>query len=168
MGIFVARKDLFAYIKQKTLQKKFLLLLIAFGMCVWRLKTVKDSEAGAVLIFDGLTAFSIVLAVYVWLNTKSNSYNILTFIGKHSMNIFLMHTFVFGIYFNNFSYALKYPPLILLQLLLICLAFSVVLEKTKEICRRIFKGGKKALSPRNEMSAYSGNGGNVIDSGKPD
>ena len=147
LGIFTANKNLFACIKENSLQKKFLLLLITLGMCAWRLKSVKTYEAGATLIFDGLTAFSIILSGYVCLNDKRSTYRVLAFIGKHSMNIFLMHTFVFGIYFYNFSYALKYPPLILAQLLLECLIFSVVLEKLKTLCKKAFVRGKDKLSP---------------------
>ena len=48
------------------------------------------------------------------------------------MNIFLMHTFIFYIYLRDFSYILKYPPLILMQLTIECLIISMVLEKIIE------------------------------------
>lgn len=57
----------------------------------------------------------------------------LEFLGRHSMNIFLTHTFVQE-RMTDWLYSLKYAPLIVLALLLIPLAFSVVLELLKKLC----------------------------------
>lgn len=126
---------------------KTCLFILLIGLCALRLRELKLLDAGAMLIFDGLTAFVFIAASYVFINAETKIARVGAFIGKNSMNIFLMHTFVFFTYFQKFSYSLKYPPLILLQLLLICLAFSVILEKTKEMCLQILKRGKKNLSP---------------------
>lgn len=58
---------------------------------------------------------------------------ILAFIGKHSMNMYLMHTFVFCYFFHDFIYSFKYPILIFTVLFLISLLLSIVVEflKTK-------------------------------------
>lgn len=54
------------------------------------------------------------------------------------MNIFLVHTF-FLIYFRDFVYAPKYPPLIFLLFLGLSLSASVLIEKLKRI---LMKGAR--------------------------
>ncbi len=57
----------------------------------------------------------------------------LEFIGIHSFNIFLFHTFIYYYYFPTFIYSFKYPVLIFLVLLGICLLISMGIEKLKEV-----------------------------------
>ena len=57
--------------------------------------------------------------------------NSLEFIGRHSMNIFLFHTFIYSYYFREQIYAPRNPILIFLLLLGICLIVSVLIEKIK-------------------------------------
>lgn len=138
LGVFCAKKDIFAKIyKSSDSSKKICLFICLVGFCFWRLAECRGQEAGTVLIFDGILAFCFILFSFLFIPQQSRIYRFLLLTGKHSMNIFLMHTFVFGIYLSTFSYALKYPPLILLQLLLICLGFSIVLEK----CKQVISGG---------------------------
>ncbi len=59
----------------------------------------------------------------------------LAFIGKHSSNIFMFHTFIFSQYFKEAIYWFKYPPVILVVLLVLCLIISVGLEKLKSATR---------------------------------
>ena len=59
------------------------------------------------------------------------------------MNIFLTHTFVFGIYLHAFSYGPKYPILILFQLLAVSLTLSVALKPLQRLMER----GLLALIP---------------------
>lgn len=58
--------------------------------------------------------------------------NILAFLGKHSMNVFLIHTFIRYTFFADFTYSFKYFWLIALVLLAISLGISVVLELIKK------------------------------------
>lgn len=59
----------------------------------------------------------------------------LEFLGKHSMNIFLFHTFIFYMWFRNFIYASRNPLIIFLELLIACLLISIVLECVKKLIR---------------------------------
>ena len=132
VGIFFAQNDLFSKIKNaECLNKKTSILVMIIILMILRVKFLKHLEAGTSLWLDTPLSLMIILLGYLCINSETKIYKILSFIGMHSMNIFLMHTFVFGIYLSKFSYALKYPPLILIQLLLVCLIFSVVLEKIK-------------------------------------
>ncbi len=57
---------------------------------------------------------------------------ILAFIGRHSMNIYLVHTFFYMSLWREFIYSFRHAGLIFLALLLTTLAYSVVLEACKK------------------------------------
>ena len=59
--------------------------------------------------------------------------NILEFLGKHSMNIFLVHTFIRMVYLQDFILKGKNFIIITLILLVISLAISIVIELLKKI-----------------------------------
>ena len=56
----------------------------------------------------------------------------LVFLGKHSMNIFLFHTFIFYFWFRDFIYASRNPLIIFLTLLVVCVIISMLLEQVKK------------------------------------
>ena len=58
--------------------------------------------------------------------------NVMAFLGKHSMNIFLFHTFIFLFWFQDIVYASRNPIIIFLTLLAICLLISIALEWIKK------------------------------------
>lgn len=58
---------------------------------------------------------------------------VLEFIGKHSMNMFLIHSFVFYYYFRSYVYMWKAPVVITLFLLISTLVLSVVIEYAKKV-----------------------------------
>lgn len=72
----------------------------------------------------------------------------LSFVGKHSMNIYLVHTFFYMILWQKFVYRFEYAGITLLLLLTVTLAYSVVLELLKKavyavIVKRVCKLLKK-------------------------
>ncbi len=54
------------------------------------------------------------------------------FVGKHSMNMFFVHAFIYQNWFYSFTYSLRYPALIYLFLFASSLAASVVIEQLKK------------------------------------
>lgn len=58
---------------------------------------------------------------------------LLAFIGKHSMNIYLVHTFFYMTLWREFVYYFKYALITWLLLLTTCLLYSVLLEWLKKI-----------------------------------
>jgi peptidoglycan/LPS O-acetylase OafA/YrhL len=56
----------------------------------------------------------------------------LIFLGKHSMNIYMVHTFIYYYFFMDFMYSFKYPVLIFVVLLLCSLAVSIIVEYLKK------------------------------------
>lgn len=57
------------------------------------------------------------------------------FLGRHSMNIFLFHTFIYRFWFSDYIYCSRQPILIFLSLLAVCLPLSVLLEHVKKWIR---------------------------------
>jgi len=55
----------------------------------------------------------------------------LGFVGKHSMNIYLVHTFFYLIIHRNFVYGFRYAGLIYLVLVILSLGYAVVLDALK-------------------------------------
>lgn len=72
------------------------------------------------------------LAVVSFCRLTHRKIAILAFVGKHSMNMYLMHTFVFSYFFHDFIYSFKYPILIFSMLFLISLLLSIVVEFFKK------------------------------------
>lgn len=59
----------------------------------------------------------------------------LAFIGRHSMNIYLVHTFFYLILWRQYIYYFQYAGITFLLLLAVCLLYSVVLETVKKIIK---------------------------------
>lgn len=58
--------------------------------------------------------------------------SVFAFLGRHSMNIFLFHTFIFHFWFQDFIYISRNPLIIFLMLLSICIPISMLLELIKK------------------------------------
>lgn len=61
------------------------------------------------------------------------------FLGKHSTNIWLVHVFFYAIIFKDLVFKAKYPILILLFMLLLCIATSYVVMFIQKILDRYIK-----------------------------
>ena len=55
----------------------------------------------------------------------------LEFLGKHSMNIFLFHTFIYSYYFENLIFFSRNPIIIFCTLLFVCILISIIIELIK-------------------------------------
>lgn len=69
---------------------------------------------------------------YLLLPIPSCIEKVLSFIGRHSMNIFLFHTFIYYYWFKDFIYHTRNPFLIFMTLLLVCLVISMGIEYLKK------------------------------------
>lgn len=74
----------------------------------------------------------------------------LALFGKHSMNIFFVHTFFYMAIYRNFIYSFRYAGLIFLALAAVTLAYSTVLE--------LLKAGGKALGRKAAAHFHKGGG----------
>ena len=99
-----------------------LLLIISF--------IIRLSIPYAILWDTIITLIIVLLYKAVRLADKINKS--LVFLGKHSFNIFLFHTFIYYLYFPFLIYWSRNPLLIFLSLLASSIVLSIGLEKLKE------------------------------------
>ena len=81
---------------------------------------------------DGFICLNIVF-ILVFIRRYIRKYGLFIFLGKHSINIYMVHTFIFYYFYGNFIYSFKYPIVIFLVLLVCSLGVSVVIEYLKKI-----------------------------------
>lgn len=119
-----------------TNKRKYLLLLpiVLILCCVlvyFRQNRIIPYFSG--IAVDGLLAFVISMLVIMLIRNLPIVNVVFSFLGKHSANMYMVHTFLFSYWFPQFIYAPKYAILIFLLLLLCSLAISLALEfiKTK-------------------------------------
>lgn len=79
------------------------------------------------LFFDSILTLLFVMS-YLKLTHSGKLTKWLEFLGRHSMNIFLFHTFIYLYYFHDAIYYTRNPLLIFLTLLFSCLVISVSME----------------------------------------
>lgn len=70
--------------------------------------------------------------VYLFWGMNGKFKALLSFIGTHSFNIFLFHTFIFSIYFTKYIYWTRNPLMIYITLFTICILISILLEALKK------------------------------------
>ena len=85
----------------------------------------------AMSIIDSFASVSIALFVTAVSKKIQYDFHPLQFVGMHSMNIYLLHTFVFSYFFHDFVYLFDNPLVIYIIVLLISLTVSVSLEFLK-------------------------------------
>lgn len=78
-----------------------------------------------------ITMFSVLSIICLRRLIKINWGRPFVFLGKHSMNMYLTHTFILSYFFSSFIYGLKYPILMFVVLLSLTLFLSVILEFLK-------------------------------------
>ena len=140
LGIACADKDWLVKMREIKIIKgsmaankllKFIIgIIIIIGLIIFR-----QSSISSVLfeIKDGVIPFFIIYFLYEFICPVKYLNDVLEFIGKYSMNIFLIHTFIGATYFRKFIYGFKYAPLIVIVLLLISLVIAVLVEYSKKV-----------------------------------
>lgn len=123
LGIACAQKKYFNIYVNNSLTGGKILIVTVLLFCI-------RNFVPYTLLFDGVLSLFIIVSLK-YINLDSTVINILSFLGKHSMNIFLFHTFIYHYYFHDFIYWTQNPILILLTLLLVCLSISTVMECLK-------------------------------------
>lgn len=82
-------------------------------------------------LLDAIIALMLVIC-YKFINIPSAISKSFCFLGKHSMNIFLFHTFIFLYWFQEYIYMTRNPLNIFISLLGSCVLISVFLELIKK------------------------------------
>ena len=84
-------------------------------------------------IYEALLCLPVCLLVLLTIARIPGLNGAAEFLGRHSMNIFFFHAFIYQNWFRDFTYSLGYPALIFLFLLGSSLLFSMAVEGLKKL-----------------------------------
>lgn len=122
MGMLITRMPL-KWIERTKWWHVLIALVVLSG---WRF-----SQASPKHIVDAMLCLGLALLIYKWL-LENWIGHIFAELGKHSMNMFLIHTFIFYFWFRDYIYITRNPLLIFLSLLLTSYLVSLVIEWIKK------------------------------------
>lgn len=141
LGIWFADKNLLVKIKEykilsnPTANKciKFVIELFLLFAC-YRFR--QSGLANTLFeLKDGVIPVIIIIFLYEFIKPIKFVNTALEFIGKYSMDIFLIHTVIRANCFRQFTYSFKYPIVIVAVLLVISLIIAIILETLKKLCK---------------------------------
>lgn len=141
LGMFFAQHDLLVKIKEawkrQNMAKKVLLFILSVIGLLIIIKCRQNAWIGWKYLdfWDGFAAMYVIVAAYVYLLNGGWLCKEFEVLGKHSMNIFLIHSFYRDVFFHEFTYSFYYAWLDYAVLLLISLLTSIVLEWFKKLIR---------------------------------
>ena len=94
---------------------------------------------------DAFVALFLICATVMTVGRIQVVNTVLKFLGRHSMNIFLVHTFFYMIIWRKYVYYFKYAIATFLILLGLSLLYSVILELIKTGVKKIPKLFRKKV-----------------------
>lgn len=140
-GIWSADIDVIGLIDRKRLFSssvsnrivKLLVVLVIGAVAMYLRQKTKYTTLQAV--WDGIIPILTCYLIYGYVGKIPVIKNLLSFIGKHSMNIFLIHNFIRILWYYDFTYSFKYWWLITIVLLTISILLSMLVEQLKKIIK---------------------------------
>ena len=141
LGAICAQYNIFEKAKKycKKFNINYLLLILIIILSIIRAYCTFKYDAGAGSPVDTLLAYSIIQYSYNVIDVQNICAKFTEILGKHSFNIFLFHTFIFGMFFTKFVYCFKYPIIILIVFTFLCVGISLILEEFKKILTFVTK-----------------------------
>lgn len=133
LGMYISHYNSFDTLARRINSNLKAILVSAFAVffsAYLRFSLFGDSTA-----IDFLFAFSVILFSFLVLSKIPILNTVLEHLGKYSGMIFMFHTFIYSLYFQDFIYWFKYPPIIFLVLTVICYVVAVGLEYLKKLIR---------------------------------
>lgn len=101
-------------------------------LCLMMLSVVfLRMTTGMTLVWDVLISLLLVM-IYKSIEISDKIQYGMEYIGRHSFNIFLFHTFIYAFFFPAAIYWSRNPIIIFFSLLISCLVISAAIEKLKE------------------------------------
>lgn len=149
LGMVCADKNTLVKIKSFKLIKKnntvdYIVKLMIYSMIfVFCIYTRRFMDWSVSYIRDGLIPMFVVIYCYTILAEIPLLRNVLWFLGKHSMNIFMSHTILRAYFLKDFLYGMKYSMLTFLVLLVLSVLLSIIIDLLKKysgydkLCQRI-------------------------------
>lgn len=141
LGMYFAQHDLLVRIKEKFMEQnvagKLLSLIVSLIGLAVIIKCRQNSWIGWKYLdfWDGFAAMYVIVISYIYILNGKWIVKGLGFLGKHSMNIFLIHSFYRDVFFHEFTYSFYYAWLDYIVLMAISLVTSIVLEWFKKLIR---------------------------------
>lgn len=141
LGMYFAQHDLLARIKEKFMEQnvagKLLSLIVSLIGLAVIIKCRQNAWIGWKYLdfLDGFAAMYVIVISYIYILNGKWIVKGLGFLGKHSMNIFLIHSFYRDVFFHKFTYSFYYAWLDYIVLMAISLVTSIVLEWFKKLIR---------------------------------
>ena len=141
LGMYFAQHDLLARIKEKFMEQnvagKLLSLIVSLIGLAVIIKCRQNAWFGWKYLdfWDGFAAMYVIVISYIYILNGKWIVKGLGFLGKHSMNIFLIHSFYRDVFFHEFTYSFYYAWLDYIVLMAISLVTSIVLEWFKKLIR---------------------------------
>ena len=141
LGMYFAQHDLLARIKEKFMEQnvvgKLLSLIVSLIGLAVIIKCRQNAWIGWKYLdfWDGFAAMYVIVLSYIYILNGKWIVKGLGFLGKHSMNIFLIHSFYRDVFFHKFTYSFYYAWLYYIVLMAISLVTSIVLEWFKKLIR---------------------------------
>ena len=122
-------------IKNKTINKilKFIIMTVVFIIFIKLRESEFGKASGPRYLIDGTFSVFAIYYIYEFLVDIPCLGNILGFLGEHSLNMFLTHTFIRWIWFRDFTYSLKYAIVIYGFLLVVTIPISMAIELLKKV-----------------------------------
>ncbi|MGN0514373.1 MAG: acyltransferase family protein [Lachnospiraceae bacterium] len=131
LGIYMAKDHIIDRIDKVTTGKRGYLYLIGgivFFVVIAKIRLVWEYTYW----MDAILAVLLVFLVYLLNDVLHLRLRGLVFLGKHSMNMFLIHTLIFEYYFSDFIYSFRYWFLITAALVVTSLVGSILIEYLKK------------------------------------
>lgn len=141
LGMYFAQHDLLARIKERFMEqnmaRKLLSLIVSLIGLAVIIKCRQNAWIGWKYLdfWDGFAAMYVIVISYIYILNGKWIVKGLGFLGKHSMNIFLIHSFYRDVFFHEFTYSFYYAWLDYIVLMAISLVTSMVLEWFKKLIR---------------------------------
>lgn len=142
LGMLFAQYDLFGklqtlkILKNKKADAILWFVIYAAAVYVSILVFIRVSRQNIWEFHFGVCPLIVICFCVRYVNRIPIVRDILAFLGKHSMNIFLIHTFFRYIFFGEFIYGFRYFGLIAFVLLIISLGISIAVEGLKKLLVR--------------------------------
>ena len=154
LGMYFAQHDLLARIKEKFMEQnvagKLLSLIVSLIGLAVIIKCRQNAWIGWKYLdfWDGFAAMYMIVISYIYILNGKWIVKGLGFLGKHSMNIFLIHSFYRDVFFHEFTYSFYYAWLDYIVLMAISLVTSIVLEWFKKLIRyeKFIDWGKRLVT----------------------
>lgn len=138
LGVFLAYNNTFEKLAIINEEKGFkyinaLLILLMFIIIIPKRLRLGMSYEGYAL--DSIFGFLIIIFNYFYLSKIKEVNRLFIFLGRYSMDMFLIHGFITTIYTANFIYSIKDPIIMFIITLLLSLIIAIFMGKVKRVLK---------------------------------